>query len=164
MRYGGSHDTVNGLLADYCSVLSETTFLLRTLAKACDDDERRAEFDALADVHSASRPIHRALLGALASWPEDPGDPWVTNARRLTALLHTSIGSVMRTGTELVDWDAALVPNEVVHQCGLVKSVSASLTRAWEEQHDPVAVERHLWGVQLGLDALDRALNAHQPV
>lgn len=74
---------------NYCRVFHEASFLLELVATA-PEDERRDEFEALADVHAESQPIHHALMASLSSGAANLEGPGATDARRLTSELHAS--------------------------------------------------------------------------
>lgn len=156
-RFRRDPDVVVGLLADYCGMLREAAYVLTGLADA-PPARRREDFDALVGVHAESQAVRCALSNAVPEMSSERADPWRGIVQELTGAVQALFDELVGIGSAIDGWPGPL-PAEVFDHCRLVESTSKALERAWQEQHDPVAVERHLWSVRLGVAAVEQALD-----
>lgn len=148
---------VHGQMADYGGLLYESAYLLTAVAEAA-PTSRAEEFDVLMGVESESLDKYQQLIHRISV----PGDSaaatdWEAE-QRLVSSVHALFEVIVRIGANLAGSSVPDLPADVIHNVRLVESVSRSLARALELDQDPAEVERCLWAVQLGVQAIDRQI------
>lgn len=155
-----TEDVTEGPVADYGRLLYESAYLLATLAEA-PPDARVDEFEVLLEIDAEGARRYFDLVQQLSS----PGGASAArqDVQHVVSSVHALFGVFVRIGATLTASGAGEIPELLIENVRLIEGVSKSLAHALESQRDPAEIERCMWAVQLGVEAIERNLEALFP-